>query len=260
VRLCLLLVLGATASTRLTIAQEPASVEASIPVSTFGTTVVVPGGMVGDVYLLPEHTTVLPDFASQALEKAGKIWTDALNVPPHHWRAGFPGLTDRFEWFAIDYTGKFWIEQPGRYVFGLLSDDGSRLFLDDIPVIDNDCMHPPDLRVAAVELQGGVHHIRVSYFQGPRDCLSLVLAMAGADHQWKVFSTKDLKPPTNPDEWHFMAQNAVSIVPVTPEEASLTASALLQQLGGSEQDDKPRKEKKNQETCAVFPAVRTCSN
>ena len=67
-------------------------------------------------------------------------------------------------------SGHFWIaHRPGRYTFALLSDDGSRLFLDDTPVIDNDCQHPPDLRMAAVQLEGGGHRMRVSYFQGPRE-------------------------------------------------------------------------------------------
>ena len=241
-------------------AQETTSEDPSLPVSTFGTTVVVPGGLLGEVYLVPEHTTVLPDFAAGGLERVGQVWTDVLNIPPRHWRSGFPGLTERYEWFAIDYSGRFWIEKPGRYTFALLSDDGSRLSLDDVPVIDNDCMHPPDVRVAAVQLEGGVHRIHLAYFQGPRDCLSLVLAMAGADHQWRLFSTKELKPPTDPHEWHFARTNAVSIVPVTPEEASLTVGGLFKQLGEPVAEETFRKKKKRQEACAVVPPVRTCSN
>jgi len=156
----------------------------------FGTTAVIPGGLRGSVYLIPKNTTVLPDFELDRVRRVGEVWANELNVPPRHWRLGFPGLTKRFEWFAIDYTGRFWIAQPGRYVFALLSDDGSRLFLDGVPVIDNDCQHPPDLRIAAVQLGGGGHRIRVSYFQGPRDCLALMLAVAGPDHQWKIFDPR----------------------------------------------------------------------
>ena len=240
--------------------QETTAEEPSGPTATFGTTVVVPGGLLGVIYFIPEGTTVLPDLRSDGLEKAGQVWTDVLNISPRHWRTGFPGLTGRFEWFAIDYTGRFWIDQPGRYTFALLSDDGSRLFLDDVPVIDNDCQHPPDLRVAAVQLEGGIHRIRVSYFQGPRDCLALILAMAGPDHQWRVFSTKELKPPSNPEDWHFAAAQTVSIVPVTPEEASLTIHGLFEQLKEPEPDRKPRRKGKRDETCAVVAPVRTCGN
>ena len=233
------------------------------PVSTspsFGTTVVISGGLRGIVYFVPKNTTVLPDFEGDGVQRVGEVWTDVLNIPPRHWRSGFPGLTGRFEWFAIDYSGRFWIEQPGRYAFALVSDDGSRLFLDDIPVIDNDCAHPPDLRVAAVQLEGGVHRIRVSYFQGPRDCLALVLAIAGPGHQWRVFSTKEFKPPLSPEDWQFPASNPASIVPVTPQEASLTIEHLFQQLNETETDGNVGKRSKADRGCAVVPPVRTCSN
>ena len=70
------------------------------------------------------------------------IFTASLNVPPQDLKAGFPGVTDRFEWFAIDYAGRFWIDRPGMYTFVLTSDDGARLYLDDQLIIDNDRQHP----------------------------------------------------------------------------------------------------------------------
>jgi hypothetical protein len=170
---------------------------------TFGTTVVIPSGLRGDIYFLPKGTTVLPDFESSNLEPVGTIWTTTLNIPPRHWKDGFPGITKRNEWFAINYTGRFWIDQPGRYRFALLSDDGSNLYIDDQLVVDNDCQHPPATRAAAVFLSGGIHRIRVPYFQGPRDCLALVLTVAGPDDRWRVFNTEDFKPPSNPDEWKY---------------------------------------------------------
>jgi hypothetical protein len=102
--------------------------------ATFGTTVVIPAGLRGSVYLIPKDTTVLPDFERDPVQRVGEVWTNELNIQPRHWRSGFPGLTERFEWFAIDYSGRFWIANPGRYAFALVSDDGSRLFLDDTPL------------------------------------------------------------------------------------------------------------------------------
>ena len=221
---------------------------------------VIPAGLHGTLYFIPKDTTVLPDFESDsALERVGEVWTDTLNIPPRHWSSGFPGLTERFEWFAIDYNGRFWIDKPGRYTFALLSDDGSRLFVDDTPVIDNDCQHPPDLRIAAVKLEGGGHRIRVSYFQGPRDCLALVLAVAGPDRQWKLFSTKEFKPPSNPEDWHYPQASAVNIVPTTPDEASFTADTLLHQLPGVELTPKPTRKSRKTNTCSFQAPVRSCS-
>jgi hypothetical protein len=202
-RLAPILALGAC------LAQEPAPPQQAISglgaedaaTPTFGTTVVLPSGLRGDIYLLRRATYLLPNF--DKLEPVGSIWTAALNIQPRHWLAGFPGVTRRKEWFAIDYTGRFWIEKPGPYRFALLSDDGSKLYIDDATVIDNDCMHPPILKAAQCRLAGGPHRIRLSYFQGPRDCIALVLAVAGPDEEWRVFSTDEFKPPANPDEWKY---------------------------------------------------------
>jgi hypothetical protein len=227
--------------------------------ATFGTTVVLPAGLRGSVYLILKNSTVLPDFQHDQVQRVGQIWTNDLNIQPRHWRAGFPGLTDRFEWFALDYSGRFWIANPGRYVFALLSDDGSRLFLDDTPVIDNDCQHPPDLRIAAVQLEGGGHGIRVSYFQGPRDCLALVLAVAGPDGQWKIFDVREFKPPSNPEDWRFPATSSLVIVPATPAEASLTTDGLTQRLLGGDSNGKLRIGSKANQGCGA-PAIRNCGN
>jgi len=225
--------------------------------ATFGTTVVIPGGLGGSVYFIPKNTTVLPDFERDRVQRVGELWTNALSVPPRHWRSGFPGLTERFEWFAIDYSGRFWIDHPGRYVFALLSDDGSRLSLDDTPLIDNDCLHPPDLRVAAVQLEGGGHRIRVSYFQGPRDCLALLLAVAGPDRQWKIFDLREFKPPSNPDEWRYPAAGSLVIVPTTPDEASLTMDGLTKRLSGADPGGKLMVRSKAGQGC-LAPAIRSC--
>lgn len=226
---------------------------------TFGATVVIPAGLHGTVYLIPDNTTVLPDFQDEHLQRVGEIWTNSLNVPPRHWRKGFPGLTDRFEWFAINYDGNFWIDTPGRYVFALLSDDGSRLFIDNVPVIDNDCQHSPDLRLVAVKLEGGGHRLGVAYFQGPRDCLALVLAVAGPDGEWKAFDVRDFKPPSNPEDWQYKETSALAIVPTKPGEAHLTQGELLKRLSVADSPDNFRIiTKKKEAACAQYSAVRIC--
>ena len=235
------------------------TVEGTKKESDFGTTVVIPAGLRGTVFAIPKDTTVLPDFKHDPLERIGEIWTNELNIQPRHWQSGFPGLTERSEWFAIDYSGRFWIAEPGRYAFALLSDDGSRLALDDIPVIDNDCQHPPDLRLAAVELEGGIHRMRVSYFQGPRDCLALTLAVAGPDRRWKVFDAREFKPPSNPEEWKFADQSSLKIVPNTPEEACLTWESMNRQLTHGESGQRFKSKIKSGGGCSG-PGVRTCGH
>lgn len=169
------------------------------PPVKFGATVVIPSGLKGLVYHIKHNTVRLPDF--RKLKPVGTIYTSSLNVPPQDFREGFPGVTKRFEWFAIDYTGKFWIDHPGRYRFVLISDDGARLYIDDDVVVDNDGTHAPADKAGLITLGGGIHRIRVSYFQGPRFQVALVLEVAGPGEPFRVFSTDEFKPPAHPESW-----------------------------------------------------------
>jgi mannose-6-phosphate isomerase-like protein (cupin superfamily) len=159
----------------------------------FGTTVVIPAGLRGIVYHIPPGTTRLPNFAK--LKPQGTIYTSSLNVPPQNFQDGFPGVTRRFEWFAIDYTGRFWIETPSEYRFSLSSDDGADLWIDDQLVIDNDGQHPAVEAAGGVALSRGVHRIRVAYFQGPRFEVALILKIAPQGQDFRAFNTDDFKPP-----------------------------------------------------------------
>ncbi|HTW63058.1 MAG TPA: PA14 domain-containing protein [Bryobacteraceae bacterium] len=175
------------------------------PVAVFGTTVVIPSGLRGLVYHIHRNTKKLPNF--EKMKPAGAaIYTSSLNVPPQDFKQGFPGVTKRIEWFAIDYTGRFWINKPAAYTFSLMSDDGAKLYIDDQTVIDNDGQHPPQEKTGMIELAPGVHRIRVSYFQGPRFAIALVLKIAGPGEQMRVFSTDEFKPPPDPGQWKVKAE------------------------------------------------------
>ncbi|HJZ95174.1 MAG TPA: PA14 domain-containing protein, partial [Candidatus Solibacter sp.] len=164
---------------------------------------VQPMGLKGQVYNLKRNTQYLPDF--RKLKPVGSIYTSELNVVPQPFDKGFPGVTRRFEWFAIDYTGRFWVSTAGVYRWSLLSDDGSKLYIDDELVIENDGLHPPQEQRGEIELHKGMHRMRVSYFQGPRMDVALVFRVAGPGERFHIFSTEDFKPPADaqwsaPDE------------------------------------------------------------
>lgn len=172
------------------------------PVPTFGTTVVIPSGLRGQIYYIKHNTRALPRF--EELKPVGTIYTTTLNVPERAFSEGFPGVTNRFEWFAIDYTGRFWIQKPGVYEFALTADDGAKLYIDDHELIDNDGQHVPVTLRSRVDLSGGIHRMRVSYFQGPRFMVALVLKVAGPDEVGlRIFSTDEFKPPPHPEDWKF---------------------------------------------------------
>jgi hypothetical protein len=164
------------------------------PEVRFGTTVVIPTGLQGQIYHIKKFSKQLPDFEKK--KSVGTIYASSLNMPTQDFRIGFPGVSKRNEWFAIDYKGKFWIERPGSYKFALTSDDGSKLYIDDQLVVDNDGVHATLTRDGRIDLKLGLHYIRVSYFQGPGFQIALVLEVEAPFMPRRVFNTDDYKPPS----------------------------------------------------------------
>jgi hypothetical protein len=151
-----------------------------------GCTEDVPNGRLrGVVYDVPIETRLLPNFA--ALAPVSTLCLDRLDVVPRRSvYPGFPGLRDRYRWFAVDLQGAFNVEADGLYYFRLMSDDGSQLYIDDTRVIDNDGYHPPRMALGAARLTAGRHTIRVPYWQaaGP---MALILEVARPGEDYHVF-------------------------------------------------------------------------
>src|ERR1044071_4334436 len=91
----------------------------------------------GTIYFLPDDTQGMPENLG-SIKAQGVIYTDRLDIPARDFKDGFPGVTSRFEYFGLVYTGQFQIDQPGEYKWRLSSDDGSRLWIDGKEIIDND--------------------------------------------------------------------------------------------------------------------------
>jgi hypothetical protein len=212
--------------------QAPAS--SAEPVPTFGAAVVAPYGFCGRVYELPvgqygvsDCSTMLPKAADLLrLQPIRQIYATRLNVPHMDFRLGFPDVPDRFEWFAIDYTARFWIETPGPYEFRLMSDDGSALYIDEHRIIDSDCLQVSTVE-GTMQLQGGIHEIRVSYFQGPRYGVALLLHVKAPGQPWRLFDTNEFRPPPNPADWKYPNTGNLD-VPYDPCKAEPHTPGLFQ--------------------------------
>jgi hypothetical protein len=139
----------------------------------------------GRIYYLPDNATKLRDF--KTLPAHGTIYAQQLNVPDQDFQLGFPGVTDRNTWFAIDYKGDFRVDKAGRYGFRLSSDDGSRLLIDGKTVVDNDGVHGTVSASGQADLTAGRHSIEVQYFQGPPVRVSLQLFCTQANGAEAIF-------------------------------------------------------------------------
>lgn len=68
--------------------------------------------------------------------------------------------------FAFDISGYIRIPESNNYVFRLISDDGSRLIIDDKVIVDHDGGHGADPKDGEVALSAGLHPFHIRYFQG----------------------------------------------------------------------------------------------
>ena len=164
----------------------PPAPQAGTP-TVFGSTGSFSGSVQGNVYFLPTGTGSLPDFSR--LQPVTTLYTDRWDVAARRFDTGFPGIPDRYEWFAIRYAGNFQVAAGGTYAFELLSDDGAKLFVDGRLVVDNDGTHPPQSRSGAVTLTPGVHAIEVQYFQGPAYEIALQLFVTPPGGSRQIFVT-----------------------------------------------------------------------
>ena len=181
----------------------------------FGDSIPVSNGLVGKVFLLPDTTRSLPDFDTLTPEDT-RLYANEINVPWQKWTAGFPGLRDRFEWFGIEYTGSFKPQKAGLYMFKLISDDGSKLFIDDKLVINNDGLHTEWAARDTLFLSNDIHTIRLDYFQGPRYDLALQLYWHLGDSAEKIVPGKDfvLYPPKPASRWWIWLLAALAVLVV----------------------------------------------
>ncbi|QSS98262.1 LamG-like jellyroll fold domain-containing protein [Psychroflexus sp. ALD_RP9] len=73
--------------------------------------------------------------------------------------------TGSAETFSIRYTGKIKIDVAGAYTFYTNSDDGSKLFIDGVEIVDNDGDHPVQEESGVVSLSAGFHSIEILYYE-----------------------------------------------------------------------------------------------
>ena len=185
----------------------------------FGTKDRIDNGLEGNIFALSADTRILPDF--DTMLSLGKIYTKELNIPRRSWTKGFPGVTDRFEWFGIEYKATFTVKKAGRYNFSLLSDDGAKLFIDDSLVIDNDGLHSQLEKSNIFELDKSTHKIKIRYFQGPRTEIALQLFVKAENENREIFpgnnftlTTPSLKTDLNPFLWLLIAGVILPLVAI----------------------------------------------
>jgi len=98
--------------------------------------------------------------------------------------------------FGHTFFGYIKIEEEGVYGFQTVSDDGSRLLINDVIVVDNDGLHSRTIVSNEIYLKSGMHEIQVDYFErGGQESLNVNWKGPGFDWreipEFKLFHTID---------------------------------------------------------------------
>jgi hypothetical protein len=68
--------------------------------------------------------------------------------------------------FSVEFIGFIKIEQDDDYTFYVNSNDGSKLYINDILIVDNDGTHGDIERSGRIKLKAGLHPLKLQYFDG----------------------------------------------------------------------------------------------
>ncbi|MGN6605035.1 MAG: PA14 domain-containing protein, partial [Ginsengibacter sp.] len=95
----------------------------------------------------------VPDFNSMTPVKTGSTNTFDISVANRNYS------------YSINFNAYINVPADGQYTFYTTSDDGSKLYIDNQLVVDNDAIQPATERSGTIGLQAGFHTISVGYFQ-----------------------------------------------------------------------------------------------
>jgi predicted phosphodiesterase len=97
---------------------------------------------------------MIPDYSSMKALKTGAAKDANLN-----------GIETREEGWGLSFTGYIEIQKDGLYTFYTNSDDGSKLYINDKLVVNNDGSHATIDKQGGAFLKKGKHKFRLDYFE-----------------------------------------------------------------------------------------------
>ncbi len=96
---------------------------------------------------------VLPDFTALTPIATGQSDTIGL------------GVTAQTETFGLVFTHTLTVPSDGVYTFTTTSDDGTKLYIDEQLVVNNDGLHGARTIANTIPLTAGTHSLRVEFFE-----------------------------------------------------------------------------------------------
>ena len=131
-------------------------------------------GLVAEIY---DMGAAVEDFPTIPADKKPTVKRVDKQVSFDSSTENWPG-TELSEHLFIRWTGSIKAPKAGKYTISIESDDGSRVYIDDKLVVDNNGLHGMEEKGADVELKEGGNAIRVEFFENEGD--------AGCKLSWKA--------------------------------------------------------------------------
>jgi hypothetical protein len=146
---------------------------------------------------------VLPDFSGLTPLKTGTVTNFSL------------APRNRSDHFAFRFTGYVQVPANGLYTFYTSSDDGSKLYIGNTLVVNNDGLHGTRERAGTIRLRAGKHALTVTFFEKTGGEV-LNVSYAGPGIAKRAIPTTAL----------FRAGTGARVVAETSGEASATEGSL----------------------------------
>jgi len=134
---------------------------------------------------------VLPDFASLA-----PYASDVVNNIDFPSTSGDFITSGRAENVGAVFTGYIDIPESGLYTLYTNSDDGSKLYLGDDEIVNNDGLHPMVEVGTEVALQAGTHALTVEFFERGGGA-GVIMSIRGTDGVKRVVTAGELSRPVD---------------------------------------------------------------
>lgn len=130
-----------------------------------------------DLSAISPKPTSLPNLS--LMSHVGFIYPEKLDVISQTSLNSFPlfptSLKYLKEYYAVECEGMWESKNVGPGILSLGSDDGSKLYIDDTLVIDNDGLHSPFTKTVPMTFAKKDYKVKIQYFQGPHNQIQLEL-------------------------------------------------------------------------------------
>ena len=180
-----------------------------------GATPLTKPGLQADFFAPSKQDVAIETLAAMTPQASGIASTVTMELP----------ILKTRDAFALRFTGHVVIDQPGEYTFFIASDDGSRFYLNNELLINNDGLHGMVERSGKATLSAGPHAIVATYFDnGGGDGLTMSWAGPGFQKQPLPASVLVTAADQTPQD---LAINAIMQLPGNEAEKTTLLASLL---------------------------------